>query len=47
MIKGVFIDKIPVARIAKSCFCHRNTVYYRIEKIIEAIAEVYFEQFGA
>ena len=47
LIRGVYIEKIPVARIAKSLFLHRASVYRRADMIIEKLAEVYDLQFGA
>ena len=45
LIKGIFIDGLTVVDAAKQALCARRTVYYRCEKIIKQIAEVYAEAF--
>jgi len=46
LLKSIFIDGQTITKVAKSCFCTRQTIYNRCEKIIKVIAHVYEMQFG-
>jgi hypothetical protein len=43
LIKSAFIDKTKVTKLAKTHFCTRGTIYYRLENILKKIVEVYDE----
>jgi len=45
IMKEIYLDGLSVTQVAKNCFCARRTVYYRCERIIKRIAEVYDGQF--
>jgi DNA-directed RNA polymerase specialized sigma24 family protein len=47
IIRLLFIDKTSAEMVARTCHCVRSTVYYRADKIIAQIAEIYAVRFAS
>jgi len=45
LMRQVYLEGLPVVKVAKDCCCVRRTVYYRCAKIVEKIAKVFETRF--
>jgi hypothetical protein len=41
LVKQIYLEKLPVAKVARNYYCARGTVYNRCEKAIRQIAKIY------